>query len=767
VTGLVLLLLLVALGVGGALWMTLPSAHETARIEGLSAPVNITLDADGIPRIRAANLTDAAAALGFLHARDRLFQMEMMRRNASGRLSEVAGRATLRVDRLMRVLGLRRAAEAELQGLDPATRAVLDAYSRGVNAYIAAHGRFTSPEFLALGTPAPWTPVDSLLWGKMLGLWLSENWDTEIARLRLAGKLTPEQISELRPNMGTDVGAAASIDPPKLPGGDALARRLADALPAFPAPFTLPDSASNEWAVDGRHTATGKPLLAGDPHLGFSLPGIWYLARIDTPNETLAGATSPGVPFLVIGHNRHIAWTFTTTGADVQDVFIETPTADGHGYLTPDGPRPFMTRTERIRVRGEPDEMLTVRSTRHGPVVSDLGLGDGPRGPVLAVEMANLAPGDTSANGLFALNRATNRDDARRAAAMISAPVQNLLVADADGIALDLTGRVPIRRAGDGSAPVMGADGAHDWIGFASGDALPHFSDPPSGRLVNANERVAPPGDGAYLGRDYYGDWRARRIREMLDATPRATAADFARMQTDVISDYARQILPALRQTKPEDAASAAALRLFDGWDDGFGITAPQPLLFDAWMPRFRDAVLARAGIAPSWAVASLEFTAFVLSPAGASWCGGNCGPILSQTLAATAADLTARFGADPGTWRWGAAHPAIFAHPLLGHLPLIGALATATIPAPGDSGTVDAGGNGWTGRLPATHGPSYRGVYDLADLDRSLFVVTPGQSGNLLDAHATDFLRRWRDGDTVMLGPVAKTVEATVRLVP
>ena len=225
--------------------------------------------------------------------------------------------------------------------------------------------------------------MDSLLWGKLMGLYLSRNWRTELARAAVAGKLSDAEVDDLWPSIGGAGHPEARLDPALA----ATAAKLAQAVPEFPAPFTQPQTASNEWAVDGRHSATGAPLLAGDPHLAFSLPGIWYLARIDTPAGVLAGATAPGVPFLVLGRNSHIAWTFTTTGADVQDLFVETPTADG-GYLTPDGPRRFRVRSEVIHVRGRPDETLTVRETRHGPVVSDLVA---PGGPMLALSMGNLA----------------------------------------------------------------------------------------------------------------------------------------------------------------------------------------------------------------------------------------------------------------------------------------------------------------------------------------------------------------------------------------
>jgi penicillin amidase len=781
---LLVVVILLAGGVAGLLWSTLPPASQEARIPGLSAPVSIGFDPDGIPHIRAANDLDAAAALGFVHARDRMFQMELMRRAASGRLSEIAGPATLSIDRMMRVLGLRRRAEADMALLPGDTRAVLDAYARGVNAWITLRGRRASPEFLLLGAPAPWTAVDSLLWGETMGLWLSGNWRTELSRLALAGRrsmgsplggpvsggptpggsLPQWMIDTLWPPNSAAGNPEASLPAPGL--ADAASHLLA-VLPRFPGPFTQPSTASNAWAIDGTHSASGAPLLAGDPHLAFGFPGIWYLARIDTPTTTLAGATAPGVPFLVLGHNRDIAWTFTTTGADTEDVFIETPIG-ANDYATPDGPKPFVVRHEIIKIKGQPDQLLTVRETRHGPVISDL---DGGSGQVLAVSMASLQPGNIAAAGLRALNLAHSVAEAGAAARDITAPIQNLTVADRHGIALFVTGRIPIRRAGDGSAPVDGADGAHDWIGWASGDQLPHYVDPPGGRLVNANERVAPPDFPVFLGHDWFGDWRAQRIRALLTALPaHATPADFAHMQLDVVSLLARELLPRLLTTQVEDRRAIVALDLLRHWDGSMAREAPQPLIFNAWIQRFVELVLRGAGIPAANAGPRSEFAAYVLSPAGARWCGGDCAVVLRAALEASVEDLAARFGPDPTTWRWGEAHKAVFANPFLSHLPLIGRWVSFSIPSPGDDTTIDRGVPA-LGSFASIHGPGFRAVYDLADLDRSLFVVAPGQSGNPLSAHTSDFLARWRDGDMIMLGSAAPEANAggtaSIKLLP
>jgi penicillin amidase len=380
--------------------------------------------------------------------------------------------------------------------------------------------------------------------------------------------------------------------------------------------------------------------------------------------------------------------------------------------------------------------------------------------------MANLAPGNTAAAGLLALNQAQDVEAAGEAAALISSPVQNLLVADRERIALYVTGRVPIRRAGDGSAPVPG-EGSHDWTGWASGDQLPHIAAPASGHLVNANERIAPPDFPAFMGRDWFGDWRADRIRELLERSDRHTPADFARMQIDVHSTFARQILPALLAVPASgDDVAKRAQALLKDWDGSMTADAPQPLIFNAWVHRFFGLVLKRAGIGIGDSGPLAEFVAYVLSPAGAHWCGGDCVATLQAALAEATKDLAARFGNDPAQWRWGEAHQAVFAHPILRNLPILGTFTTFSIPSPGDDTTIDRGGPAYN-QFQSVHGAEYRGVYDLADLDRSLFIMAPGQSGNPLSRHAGDFLARWRDGATITLGPTPDTTTATIRLTP
>jgi penicillin amidase len=659
----------------------------------------------------------------------------------------------------------------------------LQAYAQGVNAWISARGRFSAPEFIFLGAPEPWRPSDTLLWAKTMGLWLAGNWQQELARLSLSETLAAERIAELWPRRSPAAQMAAQmsagVDAKVDSGLVAKAGQVLAALPHFPEPFTLPADESNAWTVAGKLSATGHPLVAGDPHLVYSLPGPWYLVRIERPEGVWAGATAPGVPGIVMGRNPRIAWAFTTTGADTQDVFIETPVGDEQ-YATPEGPRPFTTREERIQVRGQPDVVLKVRETRHGPVISDIAPDiasnnvPGRDGKLLAVSMASLQPGETVVSGFLALNRAGSVAEAGEAAARITSPVQNMQVADAEHIGLFVTGRVPLRRAGDGSVPVDGADGMHDWTGFASGNQLPVTVDPPSGRIVNANEPVAPSDFPIFLGHDPRGPWRAERIDELLDASGRHGVADFARMQVDAGSPYARALLAVLRGVAvPEGRARQAQTQLRD-WDGTMSMDGPQPLIFNAWLARFRDDVLRRAGVPEqSPAVSRQDFVAWLLSAnadpaARAAWCGGPCEAMLGAALESAAAELAARLGPDPAAWRWGAVHRAVFAHPLLRFVPVLGRLTEASAAIPGDTTTINRQ-EALFGGFASVHGPSFRGVYDLADLDRSRFIVAPGQSGNLLSATARVFLQRWAEGAMVELGPgtAADPVTARIQLTP
>jgi penicillin amidase len=747
------LLLILAAGV---IWLTLPGEQAALRLAGLAAPVEIDFDAHGIPRIRAQSERDAAMAMGVLHARDRLFQMEMTRRGGAGRLSERVGPSTLRLDRFVRTLGLRQRAEFDLAALPPEARDMLDAYAAGVNAWIRARGRFAAPEFLALGIPEPWKPSDSLLWGKIMGLWLSGNWRLETERARLATILPPERMDQLWPS---DESAgrpdlAFLPEPRRLVG-------LLGATPRWGEDAPLPESASNAWAVAPSRSTTGGALLASDPHLALQAPVLWYLARIELPGgRFLAGATAPGVPMVVIGRNERLAWGFTTTHSDTQDVFVER-LAGPDAYDTPDGPRPFTLREERIAVRGQDDVVLRVRETRHGPVISDLD--DNPPGDrVLAVSMASLAPEDSQAAGLLALNRAGSIAEARGAAALIASPAQNLMVADAaGGIAMFLTGRTPLRKAGDGTLPVPGWDGAHDWTGWVPFDAMPHVVTPTGGLLANANNRVQPPGSDVFLGRDWFGDWRFRRIGELLQQRPRHAPGDFAAMQADSVSLLAREMLPLLLAPPRPTGPAGMARDLLLSWDGAMRPELPQPLVFNAWMRELGRMALVAGGVPDGAWNAGPEFLRTLATSGGTGWCGPEgCDALSARALEAAVAGLAPRFGPDPNAWRWSEAHRIRLEHPLLRFVPLLGDWLRIEAPTPGDGETINRGG--MARDFSHVHGPGLRIVMDLASPDGVAAAIATGQSGNPFSRHWRDMTPGWVAG---RLEPLPAHAPAAARL--
>ncbi len=775
-----LAVLLIAGIAGGLAWLrtSIPEWSGTAVVDGLESSVAVVRDANGFPHIFANSRADGAFALGYVHAQDRLYQMEMMRRLGAGRLAEVAGKDALPVDRFYRTLGLYRLAESSLAAMAPEGRRLLDAYAAGVNAYLDGHKGAWPPEFYLLGIdPEPWRPADSLVWGRLMALRLSGNWRTEILRARLARRLDPAAVERLWPDAGG--GTPATLGPEsarafRWPGGLPLAD-LAAALPA------AARGASNEWVLSGRRTATGKPILANDPHLGFSMPGLWYLARLVTPDGTLAGATVPGVPIFVLGRNDRIAWGFTTTNSDTADLFIETldPSDDGR-YLTPDGPRPFRIRTEEIRIRGGDVETLTIRETRHGPVVSDLSEATrkalGP-GRVAALQATFLRPDDRTAEALFGINLATDWDGFLAALRLFHSPQQNIVYADTSGrIGFVAPARVPIRRGGDGRVPSPGESGAGDWIGEIPFDDLPRRVDPPDGLFVNANNRIGPPGYPYFLGRDWDAPYRARRILQLLDGGAPATLASTEAIQRDIVSLMARELLPLMARIEPADARSAEALRRLAAWDGAMDRRRAEPLVFAAWLREtnrrlFEDDL--GEDFEDFWDLRPLLVRSVLVGDG--AWCDDRatadrvetCPEILAGALADALAWIAARFGDDMDAWRWGAVHEAEFRHRLFGRLPLIGDLANVHLPSDGGAFTVNRGAFFVADReapFAHRHGAGFRAVYDLADLDRSRFSVATGPCGNPLCPDYGTFPERWRDFESFTLAGSREALAAAGR---
>ncbi len=588
-----LLLLVVICGAGGYLWLrtSLPQTTGSVAVPRLGAQVEIARDGDGVVTIRAQSEADAFYALGFAHAQDRLFQMDMMRRLGAGRLSEVVGDATVNVDKTMRILGLYRLAEAGLAKLPNEMRVTLEAYAAGVNAFLATRSGTLPPEFVLLRyTPEPWRPADSLVWGRLMAWQLSGNWSEELLRYRLAARLTPAQLNELwRAPPADDLGIPQ-------------AERPDDHAAAAPA---LPDvlrgrGASNNFVVAGNRSATGKPLLANDPHLGLQSPIQWHLVRLETPTLTLVGATAPGVPMLVIGHNGHVAWSFVTTSSDTQDLFLEKLLpGDPTHYLAPAGPLAFETRNEIIKVEGADDIALTARRSRHGPILSDApSLEWTDPTQVLSLAWPGLDEDDGTAAALYRINRARNARELLDAAGGFGSPMQNILYADTQGhIGFIAPGRMPLRKKlnAAGQMPAPGWTGDYDWTGYQPVDSLPQIADPQQGWLATANNDIRPEDYGRFLSGRWEAPYRYNRIAELLEATPQQTLDTLAAIQMDDTSVAAQEVVSVLLdaiEPNMSKSPTTQAWSLLKDWDFRMSRDRPEPLIFTAWMAELDKAIL-------------------------------------------------------------------------------------------------------------------------------------------------------------------------------
>ena len=522
---------------------------KTLALAGLRDRVTVRRDERGIPYIEAKNDDDLYFAQGYVTASDRLWQMDLLRRTERGELAEVLGagpnNAALEQDKQHRTLGFAQEVEAELAQATPSSRALIEAYARGVNAYISSlDAKTLPPEFQILQyKPKPWTPADSVLIGKAFAEGLSRTWPLDVARAALAG-LPAEKVAGLMPEtspldvlvVGKDAktgnkktsSAQPSSEPDRSLNREtllALARHeeIADQALARVGLYVEGLAASNNWVVNGKHTATGKPLLANDPHLPASAPSIWYMVHLSAPGLRVAGVAAPGGPGVIIGHNDRIAWGMTNVGPDVQDLYEEKFDPDhAQRYLTPDGWRDAEVRHEQIKVRkgfmdSSTDNVpFDVTVTRHGPIVFEKG------GKRYALRWTALDPTTQHPDSVYLINRARNWKEFSAALESWTAPTQNIVYADAAGhIGYHAAGVVPIRRSGDGSVPYDGSTDAGDWVKFIPIDKLPTLYDPPAGIIVTANQRIVGTDYPYFLTHSWAQPYRARRIFDLLHQKPK------------------------------------------------------------------------------------------------------------------------------------------------------------------------------------------------------------------------------------------------------
>ena len=743
-------------------WRAMPAASGTEKLPGLSAEVRVLRDSYGVPHVFAANEDDAARALGWLHASERLFQMEANRRVGQGRAAETFGPDLLDVDKFIRTLGFYRQAETSFAALSPTAQKRLEAYAGGVNAWLDAHKDALPPEFLLAGvTPEPWKPADSLVWGKLMALELSHNREQEALRAHIAQKLGPDKVGWFFPGLKPE-------DPiTTLPARADSHARADDVDEKIGALTGLNRGASNEWVVAGSRTVTGKPILANDPHLSLGAPILWYLARIVTPGGWIKGATVPGTPGVLLGQNDHIAWGFTTADTDVQDLFVETiDPADPSKYLTPDGPKPFETREETIGVKDGAGVRLTIRATRHGPVLSDVSADlaslAGP-GKAIALAFTGLSDHDTTTEAVFRLNDAKSWDDFLAALRLYQTPAQNIVYADTSGdIGFFSPGLVPVRKSGDGLAPVDGASGAYDWIGAIPFDQLPQLHNPGAGFAFNANNANVADDHQPTFGQDWEEPFRARRIQQFMDTIDKHSLETSAAMQGDRLSLAARALQPFIARIAPSGERARQAQAMLAGWDAVMDKDRAEPLIFTAFLGSLRRLLIEdKTGLDMAAKGPFAATTLIALMTSHPSWCDApdkpdtDCRRTLGQALDAALALLVKRDGPDMSQWRWGHEHVSLLQHRVFSHAPLLDRLSDISVPSSGGFYTLDRGGGFEAPKdkpFARTHGAGFRGLYDLADPEKSRFMITTGQSGHIFSPHYRDLVPLWNNVESIPL---------------
>lgn len=793
-------LLLVVAG-AGFIWMarSLPPVSGSMNLPGISGPVTISRDQNGVPHIAASSVNDAFSGLGFAHAQDRLWQMEVSRMAAQGRLSEMFGEPTVETDIWLRTMGIFEASETSYEALPEAGQEALNAYAAGINAWIGREGRtFASklpPEFVFLGhTPEMWEPAHSIAALKMMSVTLGANVQFEVMRLSFARLgMTSDEIDDLLPPGPDD-------SPPPLPD---LARllelengplKIADDQQADAGILMFDDDtrrgASNNWVIAGDRTTTGHPLLANDPHLSLSAPSIWYLAHLRVSDaggvRNLVGATLAGSPLVLLGRSDTVAWGFTNTASDVQDIFVEKINPDNEDeYLTPDGWMPFGSQPETIKISGGEDIVFNRRWTRHGPVLPGSYRNIGsylPGGTVASLQWVALAKDDSTL--MSGINLWDSKTVAEAQAAMVDyvTPMQSMVVADTNGnIGLIAPGRVPIRNPENrvmGRAPVPGWDRLYDWQEMIPFAGLPRQNNPAAGAIATANAKIVGPDYPYFLTFDWEEPWRQNRIDTLVVDDRQPQSLDMSRtVQADVYSSafaaMGPQMIGLIEGKKDIDPDVVAQLKK---WDYQMVRESATPLIFIAWVREsmigiFEDDL--GASFDPWFRARATVMINVLAGRTARNWCDNrttpgeeSCADVLAKALDRTLVDLEQRYGADRSKWRWGEAHLTSGEHTPFGKVPILKPFFDVQVESPGGPFTLDRGVTRLRdAKSPfiSVSGSSFRGIYDFADLDKSTYITTTGQSGNPFSKHYRDFAVPWSDVESIVIPADPASYEASI----
>ena len=808
------LVILAVLAVGLVYYLaaqSLPDYDKTLEVAGQAAPgdpVEILRDNANVPHIFGASDAGVFFGLGYAHAQDRLWQMTTMRRTAQGRLSEVFGTSTLNIDKLLRRFDIARLAAASVEAQTPETRAALEAYAAGVNARLdeineGALGRGAPEMFLFNAPVAPWRPADSLAIVKLMGLQLSGHLSSEVLRARVGLALDDaERLRDILPDIpGTGIAAlpeyaALFPDAPR----HARSTPLPD-HPLSPVPKRGLAGASNAWAAAPHRSASGGTLLANDPHLGFTAPAIWYLARLELESGGVIGGTIPGVPVVLTGRSARLGWGLTTAYVDDQDLYIERLNPDNpEEYLTPQGYETFETRPSIIEIKDAPPVTLTLRWTRNGPVLPgthyDLETVT-PPGHVASLAWTVLSPEDTSLSAAMAVMRAGTVEEAIAASEGYIAPAQNLTLADRETVAMKTIGYVPARDARhqtQGRMPAQGWRAENAWQGRVPYAANPEFVSPRGGILGNTNNKTVERPFPNHISFEWGDSQRVNRWQRLMQMREVHTRDSFIEAQLDTVSFTARSLLPLIGadlwftgQAAPDgtpERQRQIALALLADWNGEMNEHLPEPLIYAAWLRHLQKRLIEDelGPLADEFTHVEPLFIERVFKDidGAAAWCDvRQSAPEETCTEMARLAldDALVWIGETHGTalesLRWGDAHQATHDHPVLGEVPLLRYFVNIRQSTSGGDNTLLRGRTSGEGPSPFqnVHGAGYRGVYDFADPDSSVFISSTGQSGHFLSRHYDDLAQLWRRGEYIPMSLDAELARAAsvgvTRLVP
>jgi penicillin G amidase len=737
----------------------LPQVKGMIEVEGLHGPVRVRRDRWGVPHIEAEVREDLHFAQGYCHGQERLWQMDFYRRVVEGRVSEMAGEEGLPVDRLMRTLGIRRTAREEDARLDPELRAQLERFCAGVN-QAAADARALPFELQVLRQGfEPWTPVDVLSLGKLLAFGLSTNWERELLRSDMVRELGPELAARLDPvypaeNPVVDQTPFSGEGVPMVEQIDAVRRSIGLAAEA---------SGSNNWAVSGARSVTGAPLIAGDPHLPPSMPGIWFEVELRHDGRFVRGASMPGMPGVYMGQNNDVCWTFTNVMADVQDLFVER--IEGDRYLFEDEWRPLQTVREEIVVKGRGPVELEVRSTHHGPIVNEaLGADEG---EPLALAWQTLAE-PTAFAGMFELLGIASGPELVAKLEGHTSPASNLIWADRHGsIGYKLIGRLPRRRGGCPDLSKPGWTGEFEWEGTVPYEELPEVVDPESGFLVTANNRIVGDDYPHHITSEWLDGFRAKRIEELIEATEKHDLESFEAIQSDEFSIPGIEVARRLGRLHPRGQRERSAIERLRSWDGRLDRETIAGTVYQAFLLQLGREVARRAigdrDLCERWLDRNDNgFTAHSTSPwrwhshlmslweeADEELIGRPWDELALESLAGALDDLTDRFGPDPEGWRWGRVHEMKFPHPLGDANPLFDRLLNRRLRAGGAQETVSQIAYDPNDPYNAVWAPSWRMIADPTDPDSSRWQMFTGQSGHPASPHYDDLQPDWLEGRT------------------